>query len=91
MVRPIPRSVLDVLQSQAHPPAVANTLQEGQIWRREEEQDINAIRPPDDEAFLVEKGDNMHVEDLLFSDGFPLIADDDTKSGRGAQTRQPFE
>ena len=88
MLRSIPRSVLDVME--ALRPAVADRLDDDLTWHREDEQDINAIRPPDDEAFLDEQQDNLGHGDLLFSDGFPLIADDNTKSGRATHTRQPF-
>jgi len=43
-VRPLPASVADVLKNHDNLDAFQ--------WRREEEQNINVIRPPDDEAYL---------------------------------------
>ncbi|KAA0194873.1 hypothetical protein HAZT_HAZT003241 [Hyalella azteca] len=84
VVRPVPRSVLDVIEAKSQQAA-------GQQWRREEEQDLNAIRPPDDEAFLDEAKENLQAGDLVFSDGFPLVADDGTKSGQPTHIRVPYE
>lgn len=75
------------MKYQRHP--AVDYLHAEYLWNREEENDINAIRPPDDEAFLDENGSLLNG-DLLFSDGFPNVADDDTKSGRATHTRQPY-
>ena len=90
VIRPLPSSVLDVLHSN-HQTLLASRQKE-QNWRREDEQNMNGIvRPPDDEAFLDDRQEGLQAGDLIFSDGFPLIADDDAKTGMHQQVKQTFE
>jgi len=81
VLRSIPTSVNDKLNS----PAPRPPLEDQQPWRREEENDLNAIR-----TAAKTRADQRGGErggDLVFSDGFPEVMDDD----RSDDTEEPYD